>query len=58
MKQLKAGDTVKVFVRFDGNGKREKTREAVQKVAVVYDDGRVRTTTGDVWSVKNGVAVA
>lgn len=57
-KKLQAGDKVTVRVLFDGNGKKEKTRDTTQVVTAVYDDGRVRTNTGDVWTVRNGVAVA
>lgn len=38
--------------RSNGNGKLVKGRPVIQQVTQVYDNGQVKTESGDIWSVK------
>jgi len=55
---IKIGDTVVVnkrsTIRKNGLVVLEKTRAHNDKVTQVYQDGRVRVSSGDTWSVKMG----
>lgn len=46
------GEELTVNLRYNGNGRFEKTTATKRKVKQVYPDGRVRDTAGDVWFVK------
>ena len=45
------GDTVEVQKSSDGNGRLHKSSHYVDTVQVIYLDGRVRVSSGDVWSI-------
>lgn len=46
------GKTVLVNKCSDGNGNIDPHRKEVQTIVAAYQDGRVKTQTGDVWTVK------
>ena len=49
-KPIQAGETVLVTVRTH-DGKPHKAYPALQVIQAVYEDGSVRTCTGDIWNV-------
>lgn len=52
-RKAQAGEDLLITVQTDGNGRFvSKPRRIKRKVSHVYDDGRVRDHTGEVWVVK------
>ena len=46
------GDKVVVMLETNGSGDYRKAKKITQTVDAVYQDGRVRTSSGDVWRVR------